>query len=105
MAQRRSSGVGAAMASTKTKGRSGEQKKESAFANWRTWLLALLLIAGVVVAVLHWGDVKKFADLVTHSKPLWLIAAAAAQLLTYVALAIEWALVLRAAIAGRRSPS
>jgi len=65
-------------------------------ANWRSWLLALLLIAGVVIAVLHWGDVKKFADLVTHSQPLWLIAAAAAQLLTYVALAIEWTLVLRA---------
>jgi uncharacterized protein (TIRG00374 family) len=65
-------------------------------ANWRSWLLALLLIAGVVVAVLHWGDVKKFADLVAHSQPLWLIAAAAAQLLTYVALAVQWALVLRA---------
>lgn len=97
MAQRRSSGVGAPMASTtKTRGRSRKQDKESAFANWRTWLLALLLIAGVVVAFMHWGDVKKFADLVTHSQPLWLIAAAAAQLLTYVALAIEWALVLRA---------
>ena len=65
-------------------------------ANWRSWLLALLLIAGVVVAVLHWGDVKKFADLVAHAQPLWLLAAAAAQLLTYVALAIQWALVLRA---------
>ena len=66
-------------------------------ANWRSWLLALLLIAGVVIAVLHWGDVKKFGALVAHSKPLWLLAAAAAQLLTYVALAIEWALVLRLA--------
>jgi glycosyltransferase 2 family protein len=75
---------------------SGEQP--SGFAdNWRSWLLALLLIAGVVIAVLHWGDVKKFAALVAHSKPLWLLAAAGAQLLTYVALAIEWALVLRLA--------
>jgi len=64
--------------------------------NWRSWLLALLLIAGVVVAVLHWGDVKNFAALVAHSKPLWLIAAAIAQLLTYVALAGQWALVLKA---------
>ena len=79
---------------SKTERKSDEE--ESTFANWRTWLLALLLIAGVVVAVLHWGDVKKFAALVAHSQPLWLIAAAAAQLLTYVALAIEWALVLRA---------
>jgi uncharacterized protein (TIRG00374 family) len=67
-----------------------------AAANWRSWLLAVLLIAGMVVAVLHWGDVKKFAGLVRNSQPLWLLAAAVAQLLTYVALAIQWALVLRA---------
>ena len=71
-------------------------------ANWRSWLLAALLIAGVVVAVLHWGDVKKFAALVTHAQPLWLLAAAAAQVLTYVALAVQWALVLR--MAKCRSP-
>jgi len=79
------------------KPRSSNQSEESGFAaNWRSWLLAILLIAGVVVAVLHWGDVKKFGALVSHSQPLWLIAAAAAQLLTYVALAAQWALVLRA---------
>ena len=66
-------------------------------ANWRSWLLALLLVAGVVVAVLHWGDVKQFAALVSHSQPLWLLAGAGAQLLTYVALALQWRQVLRAA--------
>ena len=66
-------------------------------ANWRSWLLAILLIAGVVVAVLHWGDVKQFAALVSHSQPLWLLAGAGAQLLTYVALALQWRQVLRAA--------
>ena len=71
-------------------------KEGGAAANWRSWLLALLLIAGVIVAVLHWGDVKNFAGLVAHSQPLWLLAAAAAQLLTYVALAVQWAMVLRA---------
>ena len=65
--------------------------------NWRSWLLAFLLVAGVVFAVLHWGEVKNFAELVAHSQPLWLLAAAAAQILTYVALAIQWAVVLRAA--------
>src|SRR3569833_172403 len=74
-----------------------DEQPSGVAANWRSWLLALLLIAGVVIAVLHWGDVKKFGALVAHSKPLWLLAAAAAQLLTYVALAIEWALVLRLA--------
>ncbi len=62
--------------------------------NWRSWLLGLLLVAGVIVAVLHWGDVRKFAELVAHARPLWLLAAVAVQVLTYVELAIEWRLVL-----------
>jgi uncharacterized protein (TIRG00374 family) len=98
MAQPSVSSVGLAVASaTKARARSDDDSEASALAsNWRSWLLAVLLIAGVVIAVIHWGDVKKFAALVAHSKPLWLVAAAVAQLLTYVALAIEWALVLRA---------
>ena len=75
---------------------SSDERKSGFAANWRSWLLAVLLIAGVVVAALHWADVKQFAALVTHAQPLWLLAAAAAQLLTYVALAVEWELVLRA---------
>ena len=67
-----------------------------ALANWRTWFLAILLLAAVVFAAFHWGDVKKFAGLVANAKPLWLLAAVGAQLLTYLALAIEWHLVLRA---------
>ena len=110
MAQPRASRVGSAMAS-RTKGQNPAQAKgrkaadgpPSGFAaNWRSWLLAGLLIAGVVVAVLHWGDVKKFAALVAHAQPLWLLAGAAAQVLTYVALAVEWTLVLR--LAKCRSP-
>jgi uncharacterized protein (TIRG00374 family) len=73
-----------------------EQKHKALVANWRSWLLALLLVAGVIVAVLHWGDVKQFAALVAHARPLWLLAAAGAQLLTYVALALQWTMVLRA---------
>ena len=103
MARRGASRVGHAMATSNPQADASdicgtnEGKDGGGFtANWRSWLLALLLIAGVIVAVLHWGDVKKFADLVTHAQPLWLLAAAAAQLLTYVALAIQWALVLRA---------
>lgn len=54
-----------------------------------------MLIAGIVIAVLHWGDVKKFGLLVTQSKPLWLAAAALLQLATYIGLAAQWWLVLR----------
>lgn len=75
---------------------SDDPRSSGIASDWRSWLLAVLLVIGVLVAVLHWGDVKKFADLVAHAKPIWLLAAIAAQLLTYVALAAEWAIVLRA---------
>lgn len=103
MAQARLSSVGARVASAGKADVAGEgpspareEPTSGSAVNWRSWLLAVLLLAGVVVALLHWGDVKKFAALVTHAKPLWLVAAAAAQLLTYVALAVEWTLVVRA---------
>jgi len=103
MARLPPSRVGPPVASTTSKTahaaaqRAKDEQPSGFAANWRSWLLAVLLIAGVIVAVLHWGDVKKFAALVGDAKPLWLVAAAAAQVLTYVALAIEWALVLRVA--------
>jgi uncharacterized protein (TIRG00374 family) len=62
---------------------------------WRGWLLAALLIGGIVVAVVHWGDVKRFAKLLTEAKPLWLLAAAGLQLATYFGLAAQWWVVLR----------
>ena len=67
-----------------------------ALANWRTWLLGILLVAAVVFAAFHWGDVKQFARLVANAEPLWLLVAFVAQLLTYAALAAEWLVVLRA---------
>jgi glycosyltransferase 2 family protein len=63
--------------------------------SWRSWLLAALLIGGVVIAALHWGDVKAFGKLLTTAKPLWLVVAFALQLSTYVGLAAQWWLVLR----------
>lgn len=63
--------------------------------SWRSWALAVLLIGGIVIAALHWGDVKAFGKLLTQAKPLWLAVAAALQLTTYVGLAAQWWLVLR----------
>jgi uncharacterized protein (TIRG00374 family) len=62
--------------------------------SWRSWLLAALLVAGLVVAVLHWADVKTFARLVAQTKPQWLIVATVLQLATYAALAAQWRLAL-----------
>ena len=97
------SSVGASVATKAHRDSARKRRKEDrrhqfrdALANWRTWLLALLLVAGIAFAGFHWGDVKQFGELLAHAEPLWLIAAFAAQLLTYVALAAEWVLVLRA---------
>ena len=85
-----------AASSVKSNSRESESLLGTALANWRAWLLALLLIAALVFAVFHWGDVKQFAQLVSEAKPIWLALAFGTQLLTYVALAVEWLLVLRA---------
>ena len=84
------------MAATSTSKRKDEAPGVGIVAGrWRSWLLALLLVAGVAVAALHWGDVKKFAGLVSRAEPLWLLAALGLQFLTYVSLSAEWAVVLR----------
>jgi uncharacterized protein (TIRG00374 family) len=72
-----------------------ENEGEGFFSSWRGWFLAAMLVAGLVVAVLHWGDVKRFGKLLTEAKPLWLLVAAALQLSTYIGLAAQWWLVLR----------
>lgn len=72
-----------------------EKENHGLSSSWRSWLLAALLIAGLVVAVLHWGDVKKFAALVVDAKPLWLAIAAGLQLATYFGLSAQWWLTLR----------
>jgi uncharacterized protein (TIRG00374 family) len=82
---------------TKAGKRKGERKPAPLISGrWRSWLIALLLVGALVVAALHWGDVKKFAALIGKAEPWWLAAALGLQCLTYVSLASEWTLVLRA---------
>ena len=77
------------------KGQEDKSPGEGFFSSWRGWFLAGMLLAGLVVAVVHWGDVKRFGELLTKSKPLWLAIAALLQLGTYAGLAAQWWLVLR----------
>jgi len=76
-------------------GGKGDSVTHKLLSSWRSWALAALLIAGLAIAVLHWGDVKAFSKLLTEAKPLWLLVAVALQLATYVGLAAQWWLVLR----------
>jgi uncharacterized protein (TIRG00374 family) len=79
-----------------------QEEVQSAVSNWRNWLLGILLIAAVVIAVIHWGDVKKFAGLLKEARPIWLLAAAGLQIFTYVGLAAQWWMTLREADTPRK---
>jgi uncharacterized protein (TIRG00374 family) len=61
---------------------------------WRTALLAVVLLGGLVALVLHLGDLERFAEMVRKAEPAWMIAAFALQLSTYLFLALGWAAVL-----------
>ena len=69
---------------------------------WRRWALAAVLVAAVIGVVLRFGEVKYFADILRHARPLWLLAAAGLQSLTYLFVAVGWWIVLRAA--GSKTP-
>lgn len=54
-----------------------------------------MLLAGLLVAVFHWGDVEKFAALLSQAKPGWLLFAALLQVGTYLGLSAQWWLTLK----------
>lgn len=78
---------------SRTEAEQGEQP--GLFSSWRGWLLAALLVVGVIVAALHWADVKRFGKLLEEAKPMWLLAAAGLQFATYAGLAAQWWIALK----------
>ena len=54
------------------------------------WLSGLLLLGAVVVVATHMAEERQLAQLVREANPLWLIAGAVLQLLTYVCAAGVW---------------
>jgi uncharacterized protein (TIRG00374 family) len=65
--------------------------------SWRTWFFSALLLAALVAAVLHWGEIEQFASLLRRAEPGWMIVAVVLQLSTYASVATGWAAVLRRA--------
>jgi uncharacterized protein (TIRG00374 family) len=66
-------------------------------AKWRRWAIVLILLAAIAGAAFHFGEIEHFAELIRHVHPLWLLAAAGLQALTYLFVATGWWTVLRAA--------
>jgi uncharacterized protein (TIRG00374 family) len=64
---------------------------------WRSWFFGLILIAALIGAVLHWGEIRQFALLIKRARPAWLALAVVLQLSTYASVAAGWAAVLRRA--------
>lgn len=62
---------------------------------WRRWLFPVLLVGALVVAALHFGDLEKFAALLARAQPIWLLAALALQVATYLFLSAQWWLALK----------
>ena len=62
---------------------------------WQRWVFPVLLVGALIVAVLHFGDLKKFAELLTKARPAWLGVALALQAATYWFLSAQWWLALK----------
>jgi len=60
------------------------------------------MVAALAGAVLHFGEIRRFALLVREAKPIWLMLALVLQLSTYVSVASGWAAVLVAADTPKR---
>lgn len=70
-------------------------------ARWRSWFVAAILVAGLVGAVAHWGEVRQFGALLTKAEPGWIGVALLLQLTTYLSVAGGWSAVLRRASTPR----
>ncbi len=71
-------------------------------ARWRGWLFGACIIAGLILAIGHWGEIAVFAQLLREAEPLWLCLAIALQLSTYASLATGWREILREAGSPQR---
>jgi len=81
--------------------RSRDARIKSSAGRWRRWVIVILIAGAIVVAALHWGDVKKFAELTSKAEPGWLAGALLLQFTTYLSLSAQWWLVLKRAGSGR----
>lgn len=76
---------------------SSPEKRPRLPSRWRSWFFGVVLIAALVGAVLHWGEIRQFGLLVRRAEPAWLALALALQLSTYASVAAGWQAVLKRA--------
>jgi uncharacterized protein (TIRG00374 family) len=54
------------------------------------WILGIIILAGLILVVLKFGELKNFAILIKQARPAWLVCAVGFQFLTYVSVASAW---------------
>lgn len=70
-------------------------RRRSRWRRWGGWISGLLILAALVVAVLHLGEIERFVHLITHIRVAWVIVALGLQAGTYICIAAVWYLALR----------
>ncbi len=61
------------------------------------WLFGLVVLAALIAAVLHFGELQRFAGIARSARPQWLIVAVLLQAVTYPCTAAGWRQTLTAA--------
>ena len=62
---------------------------------WLAWLSGILLLVGVGIVIARRGEELRFADLLKHAHPSWLLVAVLLQIGTYACAAGAWQRVLK----------
>lgn len=63
---------------------------------WLSWLIGLAMLAGVIVAALHWSEERALWRMAERAQPWWMAVAIALQAGTYLAQGEIWRVVSRA---------
>lgn len=84
----------AAMLETARAEESGQTAKGSRWRRVLSWLPGVMLLAGLVAVVSHFGEGRKFVVLLEKARPAWILAAALLQAATYFCSAAVWQRVL-----------
>lgn len=86
------------MADNSSAGVSTLAKELTATPSWArrvvSWLPGLIVLPALVVLVLHYGSMQRFAQLARDARPEWFLPAFGAQLTTYAFAALAWRQVL-----------
>lgn len=80
----------------------GDAVPRGRWTHFAFWFSGLLILAAVIGAVLHFGELQRFVELARDAEPIWLLVAGLCQAATYVCAAAVWYRALRDGGAPRR---